>query len=60
MSFNNGGKLDRQGSSWCSKLGGFFCCCFVREDCRKDEDLLQQQEQSGEDALFCTLCNAEV
>lgn len=60
VSFNNGGKLDRQGSSWCSKLGGFFCCCFVREDCRKDEDGLQQQEQSGEDALFCTLCNAEV
>jgi hypothetical protein len=30
----------------------------VKQDCRKDEDILQ--EESGEDALFCTLCNAEV
>ncbi|KAB5557796.1 hypothetical protein DKX38_008705 [Salix brachista] len=27
-------------------------------DCRKDEDILPQE--SGEEALFCTLCNAEV
>lgn len=58
--FNNGGKLDMHGSSWCSKVGGFFCGCLVREDCRKGEDLLQLQQQSGEDPLFCTLCNAEV
>ncbi|GLT35265.1 hypothetical protein SLA2020_097330 [Shorea laevis] len=54
-----GGKYDRHGSSLCGKLGGIFCCCFVKEDCRKDEDLLQQQS-GEEDALFCTLCNAEV
>ncbi|XVE94383.1 hypothetical protein REPUB_Repub02eG0004000 [Reevesia pubescens] len=49
----------RHGSRWCSKLGGFFCACLVKEDCHKDEDLLQQQS-GEEDALFCTLCNAEV
>ncbi|XP_039002406.1 protein S-acyltransferase 21-like isoform X2 [Hibiscus syriacus] len=46
-------------SRWCSKLGGFFCSCIVQEDCCKDEGLLQQQS-GEEDALFCTLCNAEV
>lgn len=40
------------------KLGGFFCGFLVKQDCCSDEDILQQQ--SGEDALFCTLCNAEV
>ncbi|XWS20826.1 hypothetical protein CRYUN_Cryun30bG0002400 [Craigia yunnanensis] len=54
-----GRQSDRHGSRWCSKLGGFFCACLVTEDCRKDEDLLQQQA-GEEDALFCTLCNAEV
>lgn len=54
----NGGKSYKYGSSWCSRLGGFFCCFLVKQDCRKDEDILQ--EESGEDALFCTLCNAEV
>ncbi|KAF9686590.1 hypothetical protein SADUNF_Sadunf02G0005100 [Salix dunnii] len=54
----NGGKSYKYGSSWCSRLGGFFCCFLVKHDCRKDEDILQ--EESGEDALFCTLCNAEV
>ncbi|XVE69572.1 hypothetical protein DITRI_Ditri10aG0001900 [Diplodiscus trichospermus] len=58
---NYGTQSDGHGSRsrWCSKLGGFFCACIVREDCRKDEDLLQQQS-GEEDALFCTLCNAEV
>ncbi|KAL6183872.1 hypothetical protein ACLB2K_045282 [Fragaria x ananassa] len=53
MSFSND-------ASWCSKVGGFFCGCLVREDCHKREDLLQLQQESGEDPLFCTLCNAEV
>ncbi|GMH04693.1 hypothetical protein Nepgr_006533 [Nepenthes gracilis] len=45
--------------SFCSKVGGFFCGFLVREDCQNDEEILQQQ--SGEEnALFCTLCNAEV
>ncbi|KAL5557689.1 hypothetical protein UlMin_033900 [Ulmus minor] len=50
-------KPDRRDSTFCAKLGGCLCCCIVREDCRKDDYL---QQQSGEDALFCTLCNAEV
>ncbi|XWS26039.1 hypothetical protein CRYUN_Cryun27aG0119100 [Craigia yunnanensis] len=54
-----GRQSDRHGSQCCSKLGGIFCACLVREDCRKDEDLLQQQS-GEEDALFCMLCNAEV
>ncbi|GAV86458.1 zf-DHHC domain-containing protein [Cephalotus follicularis] len=58
IGLKNGGKSDGQGSSNCSKVQGFFCGFLVKEDCRKDEGLLQQQ--SGEDALFCTLCNAEV
>ncbi|KAK1563545.1 hypothetical protein Q3G72_028974 [Acer saccharum] len=37
----------------------FFCALFVHEDCRKQEGLLEQ-EGAGDDALFCTLCNAEV
>lgn len=50
---------ERHDSTSCSKLGAFFCVCFVREDCRSDED--SHQQQSGEeDVLFCTLCNAEV
>ncbi|CAN1315748.1 Protein S-acyltransferase 21, partial [Linum perenne] len=51
----NGGPSATNGSSCCSMLGGFFCGFLVKEDCRSDEDM-----HSGEDALFCTLCNAEV
>ncbi|KAL4282095.1 hypothetical protein GQ457_03G037520 [Hibiscus cannabinus] len=54
-----GSEYNRHSSRWCSKLGGFFCACIVQEDCCKDEDLLQQHS-GEEDALFCTLCNAEV
>uniref|UniRef100_A0A5B7B7T1 S-acyltransferase n=1 Tax=Davidia involucrata TaxID=16924 RepID=A0A5B7B7T1_DAVIN len=60
VGLKNGGKSDRHGSSCCSKVGGFFCGFLVREDCCKGEDLLQQQSGEEEDALFCTLCNAEV
>ncbi|XP_015575908.1 probable protein S-acyltransferase 19 isoform X2 [Ricinus communis] len=38
--------------------GGIFCALFVHEDCRKQEGAAEQQ--GSEDALFCTLCNAEV
>ncbi|KAM7517385.1 hypothetical protein LguiA_006968 [Lonicera macranthoides] len=58
LGLRNGGKADSSDSSCCSKLGGILCGCLVKEDCRKDEDILQQSEE--EDALFCTLCNAEV
>lgn len=37
-----------------------FCCTiFTTGDCRK-EDEANHQEDYGEEALFCTLCNAEV
>ncbi|GJN01935.1 hypothetical protein PR202_ga19240 [Eleusine coracana subsp. coracana] len=43
-----------------SCLGGCCSCCaiFTMEDCRK-EDEANQDEEDGEEALFCTLCNAE-
>ncbi|KAL5201872.1 hypothetical protein ABZP36_036226 [Zizania latifolia] len=44
--------------SRCYFLGGFVCALFVKEDCRKPDD--SEQQANGEEALFCTLCNAEV
>ncbi|KAB2020773.1 hypothetical protein ES319_D07G091700v1 [Gossypium barbadense] len=38
-------------------IGGIFCALFVHEDCRKQE---AAAEQGSEDALYCTLCKAEV
>nr|CAB3488041.1 unnamed protein product [Digitaria exilis] len=36
-----------------------FCCAiFTIEDCRKEDEANQQEDY--EEALFCTLCNAEV
>uniref|UniRef100_A0A7C9F2U6 S-acyltransferase n=1 Tax=Opuntia streptacantha TaxID=393608 RepID=A0A7C9F2U6_OPUST len=52
-------RTDANGPSFCSKVGGFLCFCLVHEDCRKDEEVLQQPS-GEEEALFCTLCNAEV
>ncbi|CAN0890730.1 Probable protein S-acyltransferase 19 [Linum grandiflorum] len=43
----------------CSILGGILCAVFVHQDCRKQEGITEEQG-SVEDALFCTLCNAEV
>jgi palmitoyltransferase len=49
------GKPEKHGSC-CSTFGGLLCGLCMMEDCRKDDE-----DQSGEeDALFCTLCNAEV
>ncbi|KAL2506015.1 Protein S-acyltransferase 21 [Abeliophyllum distichum] len=59
MGLKNGGRSYRHDAGCCSKIGGFLCCCLVKEDCFKDEDHLQEQN-GEEDALFCTLCNAEV
>ncbi|XP_052203736.1 protein S-acyltransferase 21 [Diospyros lotus] len=59
VGMKNGGRSYMHGSGCCSKVGGFFCGFLVWEDCRKGEDFLQQQS-GEEDALFCTLCNAEV
>lgn len=46
------------GSSGCCFLRGLICALFVKEDCRKFDD--SDHEVDVEDALFCTLCNAEV
>lgn len=46
-------------SSFCNFFGGILCAIFVLEDCRK-QDEAADPEGTGEDALFCTLCNAEV
>ncbi|KAK7258111.1 hypothetical protein RIF29_32563 [Crotalaria pallida] len=43
----------------CDVIGGIFCILFSHEDCRKQEGITDEQG-GGEDALFCTLCNAEV
>lgn len=43
----------------CDVFGGVFCILFSHEDCRKQEATADEQG-GGEDALFCTLCNAEV
>ncbi|URD80451.1 S-acyltransferase [Musa troglodytarum] len=42
----------------CCGLIGFICSLFVKEDCRKHE--VTEQQPDEDDALFCTLCNAEV
>ncbi|XP_043710964.1 protein S-acyltransferase 21-like [Telopea speciosissima] len=59
VEMKNGERSVGHNSSWCSKIGGFFCGFLVKEDCWDDEDFMQQQ--AGEEvALFCTLCKAEV
>ncbi|KAL9296226.1 hypothetical protein ACSQ67_022122 [Phaseolus vulgaris] len=45
--------------SSCNVVGGIFCILFTHEDCRKQEATADERG-GGEDALFCTLCNAEV
>ncbi|KAJ6813108.1 protein S-acyltransferase 21-like isoform X2 [Iris pallida] len=45
-------------STTCSAIGSCFCALVVKEDCRNDD--IFQQETSNDEALFCTLCNAEV
>ncbi|XP_077246931.1 putative protein S-acyltransferase 19 isoform X2 [Tasmannia lanceolata] len=56
---NTAEKSAEHNSTSCGKIGGFFCGFLVKDDCRKAEDATHQQA-SDEDALFCTLCNAEV
>ncbi|KAG6699666.1 hypothetical protein I3842_08G077500 [Carya illinoinensis] len=58
IGLKDGEQSDRHGSGCCSKVGQFFCGFLVKEDCRRDDFL--QQQSGDEDALFCTLCNAEV
>ncbi|KAF8405576.1 hypothetical protein HHK36_010483 [Tetracentron sinense] len=59
IGLNSGERSAGHNSGCCSKIGGFFCGFLVKADCRRDEDFIQQQA-GQEDALFCTLCNAEV
>ncbi|KAK4484335.1 hypothetical protein RD792_006912 [Penstemon davidsonii] len=47
----------RRRSLFCHYFGGVLCGIFVHEDCRKSDEAADLE---GEDALFCTLCNAEV
>ncbi|KAL6549172.1 hypothetical protein OROHE_009017 [Orobanche hederae] len=59
VGLKDGGKSYGNDTGCCSVVGGCLCCFIVKEDCRKDEDN-QQEQNSEEEALFCTLCNAEV
>ncbi|XP_006590780.1 probable protein S-acyltransferase 19 isoform X3 [Glycine soja] len=54
---DNSRKENNQNS--CNAIGGIFCILFSHEDCRKQEATADEQG-GGEDALFCTLCNAEL
>ncbi|KAJ3678383.1 hypothetical protein LUZ60_002186 [Juncus effusus] len=42
----------------CCGFCGILCVMFNKEDCRKVEE--SDAEMNEDDALFCTLCNAEV
>ncbi|KFK39510.1 hypothetical protein AALP_AA3G253400 [Arabis alpina] len=48
-----------QPKKYCYNPLAVFCCVFVLEDCRKQEETAEQLGNS-EEALFCTLCNSEV
>ncbi|XP_047325570.1 protein S-acyltransferase 21-like [Impatiens glandulifera] len=56
---NNGERTYRHATSCCAKVGGFLCGCVVVSDCRNNEEFMRQHS-GEEDALYCTLCNAEV
>jgi len=60
MGLKGDGMSDRHNSNLCSKVGCFFCGFLVREDCCSNEEISLQQQSGEEEALFCTLCNAEV
>ncbi|CAH2059555.1 unnamed protein product [Thlaspi arvense] len=48
----------RHGSGCCNAVGRFVCGFLVIQDCRRDTQQDQSCEQ--EEALFCSLCRAEV
>ncbi|CAN8324539.1 unnamed protein product [Cochlearia groenlandica] len=50
-------EADRKKS--CYNPLAIFCGVFFYEDCRKKEEM-DEQQGDREEALFCTLCNAEV
>ncbi|KAF4399846.1 hypothetical protein CsatB_020316 [Cannabis sativa] len=61
-SFGELGSVDNQVEptkrTSCCIGGEVLCAVFVHEDCRKQYAATEQQ--GGEEALFCTLCNAQV
>lgn len=58
-SARTGSQVEVPNSKRSCSAGGIFCALFVYEDCRK-EDGTGDQDGTGEDALYCTLCNSEV
>ncbi|KAK4771093.1 hypothetical protein SAY87_031625 [Trapa incisa] len=54
----NRARPNKGNANCCSATFGLLCGCIAIEDCRKDKDNLEQNGE--EEALFCTLCNAEV
>lgn len=52
------GSQSRKKPSSCFLFGGMICAVFVKDDCRGDD--IFEHGAGNEDALFCTLCNAEV
>ncbi|KAM0950806.1 putative protein S-acyltransferase [Dioscorea sansibarensis] len=52
------GTHQRKSFLTCCNLGGLVCLIFAKDDCREEE--ASEQNADAEDALFCTLCNAEV
>ncbi|CAN7061714.1 hypothetical protein HID58_015992 [Brassica napus] len=54
----NGVPYTRHGSGCCNAVGRFICGCLVIQDCRRDTH--QEEPGEQEEALFCSLCNAEV
>lgn len=59
VGLKNAGTSYEHDSRRCLNVGCCLCYCLVKEDCRKDEISLEE-ENGEEEALFCTLCNAEV
>ncbi|GAB4847805.1 hypothetical protein Ancab_026868 [Ancistrocladus abbreviatus] len=57
LNVNDSQPINKRSS--CNSFGGILCAVFVQEDCYKGQYAGEQQDM-GEDALFCTLCNAEV
>ncbi|KAL1540632.1 protein S-acyltransferase [Salvia divinorum] len=59
VGLKNAGTSYEHDSRRCLNVGCCLCYCLVKEECRKDEINLEE-ENGEEEALFCTLCNAEV
>lgn len=59
----NNGTLDittNTSEKSCCAFGGILCAVFVHQDCRNSDKFGDDRGSGDEEALFCTLCNAEV